>query len=420
MTLSGTGIAAGNLLARAAHLGFFLVVGNRLGANAGTDAVFLLYAPLAVISSVAAGVAETVVMPVMHRALERGCAAGLPWRLSARLLLLVAPAGVVAVLIGWVLAGSAPAGAALLLAPVPVLAALSAILTGVLNAADRHLAAVLGPFWGGLAASLVTWLAPPDPLTLALALFTFEAGRFAGLLVRLPRLAGATTDSAAAARELLAWATRRGLMQALGNLLAALTPFIAVLYARGLGPSAVTCVEYSGRLWNLVYVLFFGHLLMAYAAMSRQAAAGRLEPGAVQRRAFRFGAVALPLSIAGVFGSPTIVTWLYGGGAMEPDVQASLASLLGWYLASTAPYIAGMVYVRALSAEGRTGAITSVAALGVAFFALAAMPLVTWLGLNGIGAAIIGLHLINLGLLVALFHRGHPWRWPADIWRGVS
>jgi O-antigen/teichoic acid export membrane protein len=91
---------------------------------------------------------------------------------------------------------------------------------------------------------------------------------------------------------------------------------------------------------------------------------------------------------------------------MAPDVRASLAGLLGWYLAGTAPYIAGMVYVRALSAEGRSGVLTSVAAFGVMFFGLMTAPLVAWIGLDGVGLATSTVSFANAMLLAGLYHRG--------------
>lgn len=57
-----------NGMSRFLHFLFFIVIGNRFGANSTTDTVLLIQAPLLILVSVTAGIAEAVVMPAMHRA----------------------------------------------------------------------------------------------------------------------------------------------------------------------------------------------------------------------------------------------------------------------------------------------------------------------------------------------------------------
>src|SRR5713226_9281619 len=62
------------IVARGMNLLVFLIIGNQFGASTTTDTVFFLYAPLTVIMSVAAGTAQAVIMPGIHRAQVDNCA----------------------------------------------------------------------------------------------------------------------------------------------------------------------------------------------------------------------------------------------------------------------------------------------------------------------------------------------------------
>lgn len=393
-----------NLLARAAHLLLFLLIGNRFGANPATDAVFFLYAPLAVLVSVSAGAAEVVVMPALHRAERLGCHAEVRRALLRLGVFAVAPIGIVVVGVSWLLTGEVPLAAALILLPIPGLAVASAVRMGVLNSEARYSRAVLGPLYGGLLAAGVVLLVPTSAAGLAASLLVYEIGRALGLYLHSsPRQPGAP-GRRRASRKVMGWALRRGGIQALGSFLVAMNPFVDILFARPFGEGAVTSVEYAGRLWNLVPMLFAGHLAVTYGRMSRDVAGGVLNHREVTALAVRTGLVAALVSIVALALSTPMVNVLYGRGAMSPESRQTLAGLLSFYFLGAGPFVAGLMYTRALSARGRVDVLARVAGISVVSNALLNWALTRGLGLDGIGLA------TSLSYLLGFLLMAYWWR----------
>lgn len=399
-----------NLAARGVHLLFFLSLGNRFGADTLTDAVIFLQAPLLVLVAVTGGAADAVVMPAVHRALRNGCPRHLARGLISRALAVLLPLTAMALFVAREIHGNGGIRLLAVLMPVPCLAAVSAVRTGELNALGKYRAAVLGPLYGSLLSIPFVWLLPRIPESFALVLLLFEVGRAMGLsLHKRSYPAQGSSTKEAETRLLLKWALRGASLQSLASFCAALNPMVDVLFARILQTGAITHVEYANRLWNMVPLLLSGHLVIAYGRMSRRAAVGAVSPRAVHTQALKLGAAALAISLLAILLAPRIVELLYGFGNMDAANRARLGRLLACYLAGAGPFMASLVYVRALSAEGRIRIIAAVSGASVFINILMDLWLIQLFGLRGIGLATSMTYLINAVALRILYQRSAAW-----------
>lgn len=402
LSLSITGV---NIFARLFHLLIFLMIGNLYGINKDTDLVFLVYAPLSVVMSVIAGAAQVIIMPGVHRAETRDCVTDFLRALLKRALIFSLIATVVAIAVSifinmeivsnyWVL---------ILLAPIPLLACISAFYSNVLNAHDSFKLAALGPVFGALGAILILTMLPSSSVMLALTLLIFETGSALGLWLFARRYAlGRSRSNQNAVIEVTKWAMRGAGFQVVGSLLTALNPMINILFAKSLEPGAVTLVEYANRLWNIVPLLFTGSLMVYYSLHSRGASRRDVDRSTTHSVARNLGLVALIFSLVAIFASPYIVDLMYGWGKMADTERSSLAYLLSMYLLGSSVYIASLVYIRAISAMGKVHILTLAALFGVVLNIVFNTVLVRYFGLSGIG---IAASLTNVAVALYVYSR---------------
>ena len=175
--------------------------------------------------------------------------------------------------------------------------------------------------------------------------------------------------------------------QALGSFLVALNPLVDRLFAKGFGAGAISHLEYAGRLWNMVPLLFAGTLTIAHANWSRTASSSKLDMHKVHASAARLGGIALVFSVLVMLCSDLFIDTLYGWGKIDAAHRVSLSALLKAYLAGSAPFVAGLVYVRALSALGRISLITVAASINAGANLILDWLMTSIYGLIGIGLA---------------------------------
>lgn len=399
--LSAMTLTAVHLVARFAHLLVYLGIGNVFGANSSTDSVLLLQAPLLVIMAVTSGAADMVVMPVMHRAAKEGCDVGLPRMLLLWALKWVVPISLTTVLISLLWLGEASWHVALILLPLPWLSTSSVVFQGILNAQGRYHLAALGPLFGALIAAPLFWL-PASAITLAMILVAVEVGRFISLGGFVYKQFSAGSGSYAQS-ALMSWAIKGSSWQSFGSLCAALNILIHTLFANSLGTGVVTQIEYANRLWNMVPLLFAGPLTLLHAGFSRAAAAKTLALPHIHRMAFFLLGAATSIAIAFYFSADWIVRLLYGGGEMTSSTIQSLGDILGIYFLCAIPFVPGMVYVKALSSQGRTRVISLIAASSVPLNVVLTLLFVSFSGSLGIALAfllVLSANTIVLGIWV--------------------
>lgn len=393
------------IFARSIHLCIFLIIGNRFGAGMVTDAVFFLYAPLTVIMSVTAGIAQAVVMPGEHRAQVAKCASAFRRTIIRHTISIILPVSLIVILAAWAITDHADLLVVLILLPIPLLASLSAIYTGLLNAEDRYRLAVLSPAYGSVLAFLMILLMPVTPTGLAAILLSFEIGRVIGLRFHAYRREKADENDAS---TVVSWALRGARFQALGSFLVALNPLVDRLFAKGFGIGAISDVEYAGRLWNMVPLLFTGTLTVAYANWSRTASSSKLDMHKVHTSAARLGGIALVFSVLIILCSDLLIDTLYGWGKIGVAHRTALSALLKAYLAGAAPFVAGLVYVRALSALGRIPLVTIAASINAGANLILDWIMTSIYGLMGIALATSITYLVVTLFLVVYFEKLLP------------
>ena len=403
MNFKALSITAMNVLSRGLHLLLFLSIGNRFGADATTDTVLFLQAPLLVIMSVTAGAAETVVMPAMHRAFHSKYPQELLRALRLRAIFFVTPVTFIVLLVAAQMKQNVSVGLLAVLAPMPILATFSSIHMGLLNAEGKHRKALLGPLYGSLISIPLLFVLPSSVYTLACILMLFELGRAGGLWLHIGRYKKSDADEKTIIRSLIAWASRAAKHQAIGSFFIALNPLVDILFANKLGTGAVTQLEYANRLWYVVPLLFSGHVTLAYASMSQAASRNYFDRRKVNIKALKLGIAALIVSSLAIVSKRLIINLLFGFGRMNEANLSTLANLLAFYLIGAAPFLMGLVFVRALSAEGRTKIMRNIAVISVGVNIILNIILIKAMGLNGIGLATSLAYIINTLLLAYLF-----------------
>jgi peptidoglycan biosynthesis protein MviN/MurJ (putative lipid II flippase) len=403
MTFSAFIITTLNLIARGFHLLFFLFIGNRFGVDATTDTVFLLQAPLLVIISVVAGVAESVIMPAMHRAFQMNCTKELLNAIKYRAVIFIVPVTFLVLIVASRIYENSSLGIIFILAPMPLLASLSSINTGVLNAEGKHRRAILGPIYGSMASIPFVFILPISAYSLASALVIFEVGRALGLWLHVVKYPTIRDYNTSAVHNLIGWANRGAKLQVIGSFLIALNPLVDIFFASKLEIGAITNVEYANRLWNVVPLFLSGHLTLAYAAMSREASTKNLAKSRIRLQALKLGAVASAISVVVILSSDFIINVLYGIGKMDELSRKTLSNLLSCYLLGAGPFLGGLVFVRALSSEGRINIITYIAGFSVITNVILNFILIYAFGLNGIWLATSFTYICNAILLGYMF-----------------
>ena len=132
---------------------------------------------------------------------------------------------------------------------------------------------------------------------------------------------------------------------------------------------------------------FTGHLTLLYATLSRKISKGILDYDQLHISAFKVGMTALAVTFVLIIFAEPLLSVLYGFGAMGSENVNHLATLLKCYFLGTAPFIGGLVYVRALGAQGKTKILAKIAVFSVSSNIVLNTIFLPFLGLYGIGLA---------------------------------
>jgi putative peptidoglycan lipid II flippase len=384
-----------------------LVIGNYFGISAATEIVFFLYAPLAVLMSVALGVSDVIVMPTMHRAQLINGSKEIETAFIKVALLIIPIITVFVLSITWYFVPQASLPTILLLTPIPLLSSFSSIYIGLLNSKGRHSYAVIGPIYGAVISVLVVFLLSPTAENLAGTLLLFECGRAFGLRSHVINRNKKSMCVSEETKFLLRKALQDGKWQAFGSLLISLNPLIDIIYARSLEIGSVTSIEYTYRLSNLVPLFFTGFIITVYAKMSRAAAVSSINKVYLSKVVLKVGVSAAILSVLVIIFSKPIIEQLYSYGAITAREQLILSKLLSIYLLGATPFIIGLIYSRAFSAQRRVILLANVALVSVVFNLILNYILIKQYGIYGIALATSICHLICLILFIIFFKRSN-------------
>lgn len=125
----------------------------------------------------------------------------------------------------------------------------------------------------------------------------------------------------------------------------------------------------------------------------------------VHNNAIKLGFSALLLSGIFILASPYLIDLMYGYGKLDAESRSKLSHLLSCYLLGAGPFIAGIVYVRTLSAQGKIHLVTWIAGLSIIVNFTMNYLLTRIFGLNGIGLATATTYLFSMILLAISYHK---------------
>jgi peptidoglycan biosynthesis protein MviN/MurJ (putative lipid II flippase) len=381
-------LTAVNLIARGSYFLVFLLIGNSYGSTITTDTVFLMYAPVAIAATVIAGIAEIVGMPFAYRAQADHCRTAFRRLLTRKAVTATLSLAPLVLIASFAMAGTIGA-VALLLMPIPALAAISGIFASQLNAAGHFRVAALGPVYGAAVAGISLVAIPVSAAGLALTLLCYEIGRATSMYLHGTFVLRNDTDASPEnAPRLMAQALRGMLHQGIGSLLVAINPLVDMLFAKTLSAGDVSSVEYANRMWVAIPLLFSGPLMMFHSRASAAASRGKLSLQEVDREALRLGLAATAVGLILMWlTAQWLIDWLYGWGRMDVGARDSLTNLFIAYLLGTGPYVASLIYIRTFSAATQISFVTKAAAMSVVLNAGLDWLLIRYFGLTGLGLA---------------------------------
>ncbi len=290
---------------------------------------------------------------------------------------------------------------------IPVLASLSALKAGVLNASNRFQAAVSGTLSGAAAAILFLLITPIHIYSFASSFLAFEAGKLAWLSFFKDISSGGRSQRTDSSEKIIRWGYKNTKIQLLASFIMALIYPVDIWFAQTVKEvGAVTFVEYANKLWNIVPLLFTGHIAVTYAAMSKTASASEesFKKINVHSIAVRYLVLGTITGILIISTSDYLVSLLFGFGKITAQQQTVLSGLLESYLFGSGFYIGGLVYVRALSAAGKINILLIIATYSLCCNIVLDAILIKIAGLIGIGFSTSIVYLSNF-LLFTYWHK---------------
>lgn len=401
-------ITAVNIAARAVHLVFFIAIGNKYGSTSLTDDVIALLAPLVVLTSVATGAADSVAMPVFHKAKNKDEAAYIYSFFSKRIVVYISLLSLVICFTSSLLYKN-NYFLILILFSIPVFASLSALKAGILNASNRFQAAVTGPLFGAAAAIFFLFMMPNHIYSFASSFLVFEVGKLVCLSFFKDISFGGVLTKTDSSENIIRWGYRNTKIQLLSSFIMALIYPVDIWFAQSIKEVGyVTFVEYANKLWNIVPLLFTGHIAVTYASLSKTASVSKeafnkkINIHSIALRYLFWGTIT---GILIIFASDYIVILLFGFGKITVQQQNILSDLLKSYLVGSGFYIGGIVYVRALSAAGRIDILLTVTIFSFICNIVGDFILIRISGLNGIGIATSVVYVCSFFLLVSSYEK---------------
>lgn len=400
-------ITAVNIAARAAHLLFFIVIGNKYGSSTITDSVITLLAPLVVLTGIVSGAADVVAMPVFHKARNKNDAKYIYRFFLRRIICYLIPSSVLITIITSLFCNYSDFFLILILSPIPLLASLSALKAGILNASNRFRASVSGPFFGAITAVFFLLIAPVNIYCFALSFLLFEAGKISGLYLFRDITSGGNSLKTDFSSQIITWGYRNVKLQLIASLILSLIYPIDIWFAGTLGEGSVTFVEYANKLWNVIPLFFAGHIALTYYSLSKAVnkSSESFETINIHNVALRYLLLGTIASCIVIFTSDSLIRMSFGIGKISIQQQASLSGLLDSYLAGAGFYVGGLVYVRMMSATGRTDILLIIACLSLLCNIICDVLFIKIAGLNGIGFATSTVYFCNFFLFAYLYER---------------
>lgn len=191
-------------------------------------------------------------------------------------------------------------------------------------------------------------------------------------------------------------------------------PIIDQAIASGLGEGANATLAYGQRIPAAINGLAAAAVGVAVLPFF-SAAIGRHGPEALAvmlaRQTWRLLTLALAVSVFLAVSSPWIVKLIYERGAFDSHATGSVAAVQGAYFMQLPGMIVGMLYTRAVVAQGRARMLATLTAFTVLTQAALSWVFSAWIGLSGLGIAAALTSALNAVALIILVLGRKPSAW---------
>jgi putative peptidoglycan lipid II flippase len=422
---AGLVVTTAFLLSRVLGWVRMVVVGGTFGVTGELDTFFAAFRiPDLLFQLVAAGALSSALIPILAGLLERG-ETDRAWRLvstvvNVMLVALAALAALFGVLAPVIVPAMTPGFTEAQLARTvdltrimlasPILLALGAVATSVLNAQGRFAAAAVAPVMYNLAIIGAAVLLAPSLGVAGLAIGVV-AGAALHLGIQLRpllrtgfRFRPAIDLDDRPARQALALLAPR----TIGLSASQVTFVVTTILASGLGEGAISAFNFAFTMLQIPIGLIGVPLgVVVFPTLARDLARGAIGEylGLVSRALRLVLFVMLPITAVGMVLRHDIVTLLFGYGRVDSRAIAMTADALLWFLIGLAAHSAIAVLARAFYAAQDTRTPVAVAILAVAVNSTLAVLLATPLGLAGLATAIAVAAWVEAGTLSWLLQR---------------
>ncbi len=386
------------------------------GTSESTDLVFLSLAVATFVTTTLTGATQFAVVPFLVSASAR-LDAGSAFLARLTQIVIVASA-VLAGIAAWGAAAYLPsyAGAARYLwwlLPFTVVAGVSGLFVGALNARHEYWSAAISPLWRGIIVlACIGTLGPVLGAASLIVGYTIgETIRLWFLMRKVAAQYGPVSLGLRAAplsAELLHF-LRNAAAQIAASGVLAIVPLIDRSMAGRLPAGGISMLEYADRVWQVPVGLAMSGLLVVVLSNWSHELHGTRQPSMVvdeTRRTATYLALmaVVPCAVAIWFREP-IATLLFGHGKFPPSGVPVVADTLGAYVLGIPTYLAGLTYTRAFLAQKRSGWLFIVAFSEFVLKLVLNGPLLTAFGLPGLALATSIMYASGLIILVAAFHR---------------
>jgi putative peptidoglycan lipid II flippase len=387
------------------------------GASQSSDVVFLALAVATFVTTTLAGATQFAVVPFLvsaSRTPDRGAAF-----LGRLTQLVVLASGALAIAAAWAAPAFVPSysGASPYLwwlVPFSVLAGVTGVFVGALNARNEYWSAALSPLWRWLTvlACMVAFGRSLGPASLILGYSLGEAIRLWFLLRLVIAQYGWTVSSPGSAprsAELVHF-SRSAVAQIVASGVLALVPIIDRNIAGSLPAGAISVLEYADRVWQVpVGFAMSGLLVVVLSKWSHDLhGTGKAADVANQTRrtATHLGLIAIvPCAIAIWLREP-LAALLFAHGRFPASAVPTIADTIGAYVLGIPTYLAGLTYTRAYLAQKRSGWLVVVASSELVLKLVLNPLLLRAFGLPGVALATSTMSGFGLAMLVFAVQRG--------------
>jgi putative peptidoglycan lipid II flippase len=284
------------------------------------------------------------------------------------------------------------------------------IYSGALNARHSYVAVAMSPALRSVIVLAALLMTP------VIGVYSLIAGYLAGELARVVYLVNRLKKEQRI--RYVVWPTRSdtreflksALAQVVGSGVLALVPVFDRIMAAGLGPGAVSLLDYADRLWQVPLGFAMSGLMVTTLSHWSERLYGG---GSIRSLSSETGRLAIvlfllltPLALMFAVYRQQVIALAFSGSKLTPAEIVLLADTLGALVVATPLYVAGLTYTRAFLVLKRSEWLLGIGVLQLAVKIFLNILLIDRWGLVGIGVATALTYAMSSVLLMGILHLG--------------